>query len=129
MTVGAITYEIPPAPLNTRNSLANVIFGSFAVDEDGQVTAAGGPDAAVQINFAVPPPDGEAHGLQPPALIVDDNGSGARRIASIEADAGSVDSWDLVDGRASGTATCAVQELGSGADPGSETGSFETVCQ
>lgn len=129
VTIGGETFEVPVDPLNGCNSLDNVVFGSFAVGADGQATPAGGPDAAIQINFGIPVPDWEAQGLQPPNVIVDDNRSTTRYIASVESGSGSVDTWELTDGRATGTATFGIQDLGTGTESGTETGTFEVVCR
>jgi hypothetical protein len=129
VTIGGETFEVPPDELNGCNSLDQLIFGSFAVDDSGAVTQAGGPDAAVQVNFGIPVPEWEEEGLQPPNVIVDDNRGGTRWIASEESGSGSVDSWELTDGRATGSATFVVQDLGTGTESGTESGTFELVCR
>lgn len=129
VTIGGEAFEVPPDPLNGCNSLDNLIFGSFAVGAGGTPVQAGGPDADVQINFGIPVPEWEAEGLQPPNVIVDDNGAGTRYIASVEAGSGSVDQWELSGGQATGSATFAVQQQGTGTDSETETGTFEVVCK
>lgn len=129
VTIGPDTFEVPPDDLNLCNSLENLVFGSFAVGADGSATQAGGPDAATQINFGVPVSDWEDQGLQPPSVNVDLLDDGVRWFASVERGLGSVDSWTLADGTASGQATFEAEEAGSGTVIGSESGTFEIVCR
>ena len=130
VTIGSETFEIPPDGLNLCNSLDNIIFGSFAIAADGSPAQAGGTEAATQINFGVPVTNWEEEeGLQPPLVNLDLLNEGIRWFASVERGLGSVDSWELADGKATGDATFEAEEAGSGSVIGSEAGSFEIVCR
>lgn len=127
VTIGEDAIEIPPDPLNVCTNRDNLIFGSFALGADGAIVQAGGTEVVVQVNFGIPVPDWEAEDLQPPNITVDDREAGTRWIASVDSGSGSVDNWELTDGRAIGTATFVVQDQ-TGAEAGTETGTFEVVC-
>ncbi|MDH3299222.1 MAG: hypothetical protein OES24_01810 [Acidimicrobiia bacterium] len=129
VTIGSDTFEMPPDGLNGCNSLDNLIFGSFAVAADGSAAQAGSPDAATQINFGVPVTNWEEEGLQAPIVNLDLLDEGTRWFASVDRGLGSVDSWQLADGMATGQATFEAEEVGSGAVIATETGSFEIVCR
>jgi hypothetical protein len=129
VTFGGTTYEVPADPLNLCNSLDNLIFGSFATDSSGNATQAGGKDVSVQINFGIPVTDWEAEGLQAPTLDVDLQSEATRWFAIVELGKGSVDSWELTDGMATGTATFVGETQGTGETVGTEQGSFEIVCR
>ena len=129
VTVGSTTYEIPANSLNLCNNLGNLIFASFAVDAGGTVVAAGGTDVGVQINFGIPVPEWEAEGLQPPTIDVDDRATSVRWWASVPRGLGSVDSWTLEDGKAVGEATFVGEEIGTTNQVGTESGTFEVMCQ
>lgn len=127
--IGADTYEVPPDGLNLCNSLANMVFGSFAIATDGSPTQAGGTDAAIQVNFGVPVTNWEEEGLQAPTVNLDLLDDGVRWFASVDRGLGSVDSWELADGKATGEATFEAEEVGSGNVLGPESGRFEIVCR
>lgn len=129
VTVGGTTYEVPADSLNGCNSLGNLIIGSFAVDAGGAVVSAGGPDVGTQINFGISVPEWEAEGLQPPTIDVDDRAQSVRWWASVPRGFGSVDSWQLADGKATGQATFVGEVIGSTDQRGPESGSFEVVCR
>lgn len=129
VTIGSETFEIPPDGLNLCNSLGNQVFGSFAAGADGSATQAGGTDAATQVNFGVPVTNWEEEGLQAPIVNLDLLDEGIRWFASVDRGLGSVDSWELADGKATGEATFEAEQVGSGTAIGSETGSFEIVCR
>lgn len=129
VTVGDTTYEVPADALNLCNSLDNLIFGSFAIDGNGQATQAGGVDVAIQVNFGLPVPDWQAQGLQAPLLDVDLQEDGVRWWASVDRGLGSVDSWQLEGGRATGDATFVGEETGSGNPAGTESGTFDVLCR
>lgn len=129
VTIGSETFEIPPDGLNLCNSLDNLIFGSFAVAADGSPAQAGGTDAATQVNFGVPVTNWEDEGLQAPIVNLDLLDEGVRWFASVDRGLGSVDSWELADGTATGQATFEAEQTGSGTVIGTETGSFEIVCR
>ena len=129
VTVGGTTYEVPPDALNLCNSLDKVIFGSLAVNAGGTVTSAGGTDVAVQVNFGIPVPAWDEEGLQAPLLDVDDRTEGVRWWASVGRGLGSVDSWDLTGGKATGEATFVGEQAGTGNQVGTEPGTFEVVCR
>ncbi|MDH4279597.1 MAG: hypothetical protein OEW83_16115 [Acidimicrobiia bacterium] len=129
VTIGSETFEIPPDGLNLCNSLENIVFGSFAIAADGSPAQAGGTEAATQINFGVPVTNWEEEGLQPPLVNLDLIDEGMRWFASVDRGLGSVDSWELADGKATGEATFEAEEAGSGSVIGSEAGSFEIVCR
>lgn len=129
VTIGSETFEIPPDGLNLCNSLDNIVFGSFAIAADGSPAQAGGTEAATQINFGVPVTNWEEEGLQPPLVNLDLLDEGIRWFASVDRGLGSVDSWELADGKATGEATFEAEEAGSGNVLGSESGSFEIVCR
>lgn len=129
VTIAGTDYEVPVDELNLCNSLGNIIFGSFAIDSAGNATQAGGTDVSVQVNFGLPAPDWQEQGLQPPILDVDLREEGSRWWASVERGIGSVDSWELNDGMATGSATFTSETTGSGEITGTETGTFEIVCR
>lgn len=129
VTVGSETFEVPPDGLNLCNSLDNMIFGSFAIAADGSTAQAGSPDAATQFNFSVPVENWEEEGLQAPTVNLDLLDDGIRWFASVERGLGSVDTWELADGVATGQATFEAEEAGSGNVVGTESGSFEIVCR
>jgi hypothetical protein len=120
---------VPADSLNGCNSLGNLIIGSFAVDAGGAVVSAGGTDVGTQINFGISVPEWEAEGLQPPTIDVDDRAAGVRWWASVPRGFGSVDSWQLSDGKATGQATFVGEVIGSTDQRGPEPGSFEVVCR
>ena len=128
VTIGDTTYEVPPDPLNLCNSLDVLISGSFATDASGAATEAGGPEAAIQINFGVPVPEWEDEGLQPPILNVDLHDEGIRWFAGVDRGLGSVDSWELTNGVATGSASFEAETV-TGEPAGAEPGSFEIVCR
>lgn len=129
VTIGSERFEIPPDELNLCNSLDNLIFGSFAADADGSAVQAGGSEATTQINFGVPVTNWEEEGLQAPTVNLDVLDEGIRWFASVERGLGSVDSWELSDGMATGQATFEAEEAGSGTVRGTESGTFEIVCR
>jgi hypothetical protein len=128
VTIGGDTYRVPADPLNLCNSLDNLVFGSFAVGGDGAATQAGGTEVSIQVNFAIPVSDWEEQGLQPPGLDVDLQDEGVRWWASTPRGLGSVDSWELDDGRAVGEASFVAEDT-AGNEVGQEAGSFEVVCR
>lgn len=128
VTIGGTTYEVPPDPLNLCNSLDTLISGSFALDAGGEVTQAGSPEASMQINFGIPVPEWEDEGLQPPILNVDLHDEGIRWFAGVDRGLGSVDSWQLNDGVATGSASFEAETV-TGESAGAESGSFEIVCR
>lgn len=127
--IGSETFEVPPDELNLCNSLDTMIIGSFATAADGTAAQAGSPDAATQINFGVPVTNWEEEGLQAPTVNLDLLDDGIRWFASVDRGLGTVDSWELADGIATGEATFEAEEAGSGTVIGTETGSFEIVCR
>lgn len=129
VTVGDSTFEIPADPVNGCNSLDDLIFGSFAVNAAGTPTQAGSPEASIQVNFGIPVTDWQDRGLQAPLVNVDLLDEGVRWMASIERGLGSVDSWQLADGVASGEASFVGQTVGSGEQVGVTTGTFEVRCR
>lgn len=129
VTIGSETFEVPPDGLNLCNSLDNLISGSFAIAADGSPTQAGGPDAATQINFGVPVANWEEEGLSAPIVNLDLLDEGIRWFASTDRGLGSVDSWELAGGSATGQASFEAEEAGSGAVVGAESGTFEIVCR
>lgn len=127
--IGGTTYAVPADAVNGCNNLTDIVFGSFAADASGQAVPAGGTDVAIQINFAVPVADWETNGVQPPEISVDERAENRRWTVSTQRNIGSLDSWELRDGLATGSGTFVEQDIGSGEERGEAPGSFEILCR
>ena len=127
ITVGEMVVTFPPDELNGCNNDGSQIFGSFAIDDNGDAIQAGGAEG-IQVNFAIVPPGSGEEAL--PSLSLDDFDAQIRWRAEGIDDArpGVVESWELNDGRAMGTVTFEVEGTGSGGLDPTVSGAFDILC-
>lgn len=85
VTIGESTYEVSTSSaLGPCSETGPYLVGSFAADASGTPVQAGDGNAALQINFGIPPADWAAQGVAPGSITVDDRTAGENWLAAEE---------------------------------------------
>ncbi len=132
VTIGETTYAVPAGQANRCSNIESMVFGSFAAGGgqavDPNEADLEGDNIEVKVSFVLAVSNWEELGLQPPSINVDLVDEGVQWFAAADSGLGSVDSWQLSDGQATGRATFLGRNA-SGEDLGLVTGTFEVVCR
>lgn len=136
VTIGDTIYQFTIDIPNQCNTSGPALFGTFAIDADGNAMEGGDASRAVALSFNMPAAGGESTDAQPPSIGVADStrnehwqAGGLSGSSGVELSESEVTSLEVGDGWAKGTAMFTdLTAHFAGQDKEAQSGSFDITC-